>query len=68
MNDLSRLSGQYGYLLSRLGQDDPQTIKARQDFMAARIAVRAGELMDGIATLSDEQIERVVAVLRGERS
>lgn len=67
MNDLSRLAGQYGYLVSRFGHNDPRTIEAHHDFVAARIAARAAELMNGIATLSDEQVERVVVVLRGRR-
>ncbi|WP_310773596.1 hypothetical protein [Mycobacterium sp. Z3061] len=67
MNDLSRLAGQYGYLVSRFGHNDARTIEARRDFVTARIAAQAAELMNGIATLSDEQVERVVIVLQGRR-
>ena len=66
MIDISRWSGTYRQLKHLLPADDPRVLDAHRALITARLAHRASELMTDAAPLTDEQIERIVAVLRGQ--
>jgi hypothetical protein len=66
VNEISSCSGRLSQLRLRRGEGHPDVTEAQKALATAQVAARAANIMHGCPPLSDAQIERITAILRGE--
>lgn len=67
MIEVLRAAGKYSQLKRNLPAGDPRVTDAHRDLVAARLLVHVSDLMSASPPLTGDQVERIAALLRGDR-
>jgi hypothetical protein len=67
MIEVLRAAGKYSQLKRNLPAGDPRVADAHRDLVAERLLAHVSEMLATSPPLTGDQVERIAALLRGDR-